>query len=138
MTAKVRRHDPAMCGVDLIALERARQIHGERWSKKHDEEHDEGSLVLAAICYAAPRRIYTRNDYGDGVSFDDPWPASWDEKWDKRAAFGDGPDSDSRAADPSTYTYEERLDLLVKAGALIAAEIDRMKRAAKALETDAP
>ena len=31
--------------------------------------------------------------------------------------------------DPATYTDEERIDLLTKAGALIAAEIDRLLRA---------
>jgi hypothetical protein len=129
MTPKVRRHDPAMCGVDLIALERARQIHGERWTKKHDDEHDDGSLLLAAICYAAPQRVYLREEHACGVTFTDPWPASWDEHWDKRGSYGNGYEAGNGIADPATYTYEERLDLLVKAGALIAAEIDRRKRA---------
>jgi hypothetical protein len=126
---RVRQHDPALSGAELIAVERNRQIHSERWTQKHDDEHDDESLLLAAVCYAAPRRLYTRNDYGDGVSFDDPWPTSWDEKWDKRQHYGDGPDSASGIADPSTYTHEEGIDLLVKAGALIAAEIDRRRRA---------
>lgn len=126
---RIRQHDPALPGHELIAAERARQISSERWSAKHDDEHDDGSLTLAAACYAAPRRLYTRNDYGDGVSFDDPWPATWDDKWDKRQHYGDGPESATGIADPSTYTHEEQIDLLVKAGALIAAEIDRLLRA---------
>jgi hypothetical protein len=137
MTGKVRRHDPSMCGVDLIALERARQIHGERWTKQHDDEHADDSLVLAAICYAAPRRIYVRDLFETGMSFEDPWPLSWDDKWDKRSVYGDASDEGLRIADPATYTHEERLDLLVKAGALIAAEIDRLKRA-HVLEEQAP
>lgn len=35
---------------------------------------------------------------------------------------------------PSTYSDEERVDLLVKAGALIAAEIDRLLRKARRAE----
>jgi hypothetical protein len=30
--------------------------------------------------------------------------------------------------DPTTYSRKERIDLLIKAGALIAAEIDRLRR----------
>jgi hypothetical protein len=129
MTAKVRQHDPALCGTDLIAMERARQIHSERWTQNHDDVHDDDSLVLAAICYAAPRRVYVRDGFETGMTFEDPWPVSWDDQWDKRAVYGDAPDEGLRIADPSTYTFEQRLDLLVKAGALIAAEIDRVKRA---------
>jgi hypothetical protein len=45
------------------------------------------------------------------VSWQDPWP--WEPEWDKR---GSG----------------DRMRDLVKAGALIAAEIDRLQRSAKA------
>lgn len=39
-------------------------------------------------------------------------------------------------ANPGTYTKKERLDLLVKAGALIAAEIDRINRIKKIATPD--
>lgn len=112
-------------GVEMIADERARQIadeddRGEGWTPEHDDEHDDGELALAAICYATPVRIYTSES---GFDFRDPWPARWDDQWDKR--LNDEPEIRS----PENYSPEERIDFLIKAGALIAAEIDRLGRA---------
>lgn len=121
---------PANTGTDLIAAERQRQIDAEGWTPEHDDEHDDGSLAMVAACYAASERIYTRTDAAVGVSFFDPWPDSWDDLWDKRAQYGNGYAAGNGIADPDSYSHEERLDLLVKAGALIAAEIDRLLRAA--------
>jgi hypothetical protein len=124
------KHDMALTGAELIAAERQRQIKKERWTARHDDEHGDDSLVLAAICYAAPVRVFVQQEHSMGVSFMDPWPDSWSERWDKRGTYGNGFEAGNGVADPSTYTPEQRLDLLVKAGALIAAEIDRQKRAA--------
>lgn len=116
-------------GIELIKAERKRQIEKEGWTPDHDDEHGDGSLALVAALYAAPVRLYERLTYALGVEFHDPWPESWDPVWDKRTEYGD--DSSNGVPDPETYTPEERLDLLVKAGALIAAEIDRLQRARK-------
>lgn len=113
-------------GVMLIEAERSRQVTEEGWDPGHDDEHEDGSLALAAVCYATPVRLFERDERDSAVSFQDPWPESWDRDWDKRAVYGD----DDELPDPSTYTDSERLDLLVKAGALIAAEIDRLTRKA--------
>jgi hypothetical protein len=60
------------------------------------------------------------------VFFDDPFPDTWDWR-DKRRAYGSvNPSNVNVLPDPKTYTKDERIDLLVKAGALIAAEIDRL------------
>ncbi len=96
-------------GAQLIAQERERQVSEEGWSAEHDDKHINGELAWAAVAYAAPERV-TRD--GPGVSYD-PWP--WDEEWDKRPAIG--------------CTAPYRIRALAKAGALIAAEIDRLKRA---------
>jgi hypothetical protein len=123
-------HD-ARTGAELIAAERQRQIDVEGWTPEHDDAHDDGSLALAAICYAAPEQLFVQRNTALGVSFFDPWPDSWDDRWDKRRSYGDGPDAQIGIADPGTYSDEEQLDLLVKAGALFAAEIDRRLRAAR-------
>lgn len=107
-----------MTGVERIAAERARQVEKEGWSPEHDDEHDDGSLALAAVCYAAPVRVYVRQVFAAGESFFDPWP--WDEGADRRSYDG------NVLKDP---TDDERIRLLEKAGALIAAEIDRLLRA---------
>jgi hypothetical protein len=120
-----------MTGIELIATERMRQVKQEGWTPEHDDEHDDGSLALAAVCYATPVRLYEQHEYAAGPAFRDPWPDSWDDGWDKRYRYGERrTNPGNMPPDPDTYTDKERLDLLVKAGALIAAEIDRLQRAA--------
>ncbi len=113
-------------GIELIQRERARQVSEEGWTPEHDDDHADGSLALAAACYATPVLLFEQNAFAGGLSFVDPWP--WGSH-DKRFAYGDRRDNRGNILpDPSTYNDEERLDLLVKAGALIAAEIDRLVR----------
>lgn len=88
-------------GVDLITDERQRQITAEGWTPEHDAVHTDGSIAMAAACYALPdneRRKYQLS-----------WPQSWGNNWWKP-------------------TPNDRVKELVKAGALIAAEIDRIRR----------
>lgn len=89
-------------GADLIAAERQRQMVKEGWTPEHDAEHMSGELAWAAVCYAAPKSVYV-----DGGA--EPWP--WAKEWDKR-------------------DKHDRQRRLVIAGALIAAEIDRLQRLA--------
>lgn len=85
---------------DVLA-ERARQINQEGWTPAHDDQHDDGALVCAAICYAGADTVnYPRNEPPD------MWP--WASEWWK-------PSDDRRN--------------LVKAAALILAEISRIDRA---------
>lgn len=114
-----------MTGIELIAAERKRQIDVEGFDSQHDEQHGDGELLRAAICYATPVVIYTVEDFtNEVIQLTDPWPAGW-ERWDKRKKYGYV--HDETIPDPCTYKLSERLDLLAKAGALIAAEIDRIK-----------
>jgi hypothetical protein len=107
-------------GAELIAAERQRQIDKEGWSAKHDDEHDCGEMAMAAACYAAPHRLYEKIG-NDAWTFQDPWP--WAEEWDKRPR-----DEDEYLIDNAEAPRGERIKQLVKAGALIAAEIDRLQR----------
>lgn len=118
---RLKAHLVGDCGVTRIAAERARQESAEGWTAEHDDQHKGGAMAMAACCYAAPRKLYERQDAGAGVHFFDPWP--WDRDDDKRL-IGDY----REIPDPQTYGLEKRLDLLAKAGALIAAEIDRLLR----------
>jgi len=100
-------------GAQRIATERARQVTQEQWSPEHDDSHRRGELAWAAVCYAAPDQVYRHRRHAhDGHNFSDPWP--WERRWDKRIL------------EPSV---DERIRMLEKAGALIAAEIDRLLRA---------
>lgn len=117
-------------GAELISRERARQVHGEGWSAEHDDKHAHGELALAAVAYAAPVRMYAMRETACGIAFVDPWPDQWDPRWDKRFRYGERRENPgNHPPEPRTYTHDERVDLLVKAGALIAAEIDRLERA---------
>ena len=117
-------------GVQLIAQERRRQIEVEGWTAEHDAEHEDGELAMAAACYSATDKIYVIQKYANAFTVRDPWP--FEDRWDKRYgygsnAYGKGNEGANYLPDPKTYTNEERVDLLVKAGALIAAEIDRLQ-----------
>ena len=92
-------------GIELIADERKRQIEEEGWTKEHDAQHKVDVLVKAAVCYALPplSRADVSPDVGKPPFF---WPFS-QESWK-----------------PSP---DDRIRELVKAGALIAAEIDRIQ-----------
>jgi hypothetical protein len=111
-----------MSGIERIAAERRRQVEELGWTPEHDDEHNAGQLAMAAACYAAPERIYIRQTSANGETFADPWP--WEKQWDAR------PHNGNVIAEP---TDEQTIRLLVKAGALIAAEIDRLERARKIL-----
>lgn len=108
---------PARDGVALIAAERRRQAEAEGWTPRHDDGHTKGELARAAACYALPldyRPVSTRlvdghGDRGDRYGhYPLGWP--WHPDWWKPSA--------------------DRVRELAKAGALIAAEIDRLLREA--------
>lgn len=108
-------------GATRIADERRRQCEAEGYDAAHDDEHDGRELAIAAACYTASagaETIYKRSDFAAGLSFIDPWP--WSEG------------SDARPHDGNVLkeaTEAEAIRLLEKAGALCAAEIDRLLRA---------
>lgn len=121
-------HPHAVAGVTLIAAERARQVDVKRWSRRHDDDHDDHSLALAACAYAAPEPLYRAAQTSQqGYAFVDCWPGSWDDRYDKRDRH---PDT-HELIPAEVLPLERRLRNLAKAGALIAAEIDRLTRLQK-------
>ena len=93
-------------GSDLIAAERRRQQAVENWSADHDDKHTTGELIDASLCY-----IYASINLGHPAMKKPPreWP--WSDEWWKP-------------------NHESEIPNLVKAGALLAAEIDRRLRMA--------
>lgn len=133
-------------GVEMIAAERLRQVE-EGYTQEHDDRHGDQSLAWAAVCYAAPDYVLVRPP---GARFTprnlpalgDPFP--WLSRDDKRMMRPVNPNDlmggMSDEGYPLTGDYGKegmseadvrklRLRELVKAGALIAAEIDRITRA---------
>lgn len=91
---------------DVLA-ERQRQISVEGWAPEHDDEHVNCSLAVAAACYALNSTPFYRG--GQMTRERGLWgQTGWSDEWWK----------------PSS----QRRDL-VKAGALILAEIERRDRA---------
>lgn len=86
---------------DVLA-ERKRQVTADRWTPGHDDEYEHGELADAAGCYALSSELF--DCAGEPPR---PWP--WPDEWWKPT--------------------NRRRDL-VKAGALILAEIERLDRAA--------
>jgi len=114
-------------GIMRIVKERMRQVLEEKFTAQHDDEHDHGELAKAAVCYASPLPIYVASELTKGFQFSDPWP--WSSRWDKRMQYGENRVKRSfRPTHPCSCSLDERIDLLTKAGALIAAEIDRLLR----------
>lgn len=91
---------------DVLA-ERARQINVEGWTPEHDDEHGDGAMAVAAACYALADRaraliIGTVNIVG-------LWQwTGWSEQW---------------------FKPKDKRRNLVRAAALLLAEIERMDRA---------
>lgn len=114
-------------GIELITEERARQISAEGWTPEHDDDHELGEMACAAACYATPKldrkmeeRVETRDNARGCSDPEEPYPVTvilpalwpWDAEWWKPCP-------------------EDRIRELIKAGALIAAEIDRLQRKAQ-------
>jgi hypothetical protein len=96
---------------DVLA-ERQRQIEKEGWDDSHDDHHHNGELAAAAACYASPHRAFKAVDgvgrgYEKLTVYRDLWP--WTDEW---------------------WKPKDRRADLVRAGALILAEIERLDRKA--------
>jgi hypothetical protein len=96
--------------IEEIYSERRRQVDSEGWTPDHDDAHDNGELALAASAYAIRAGRAGRPAY----LYDDNPPSWW--PWDKR-----------------WWKPKDARRDLIRAGALIVAEIERLDRAAKAV-----
>jgi hypothetical protein len=81
--------------------ERKRQQSAEGWTPEHDDLHDTGELAIAAACYCAA--VGPSKTGGTPIAW--PWPGFWKPK--------------------------DRRNNLVRAAALLLAEIERLDRAAR-------
>lgn len=98
-----------MNGAQLIADERNRQIEHEKFSSVHDDAHRNGELVAAGVSYGLMAGVQANIPKAEWRDIDLNPPSTW--PWDY---------DDWKPSDP--------IRNLVKAGALIAAEIDRLQR----------
>lgn len=98
-------------GVELIFAERKRQTEKEGWTTEHDDTHARGEMAIAAACYAVEGsevEVHKTQEAVRGTDYCvDAMP------------FGSCADKRQK---------HSKLRRLVIAGALIAAEIDRLIR----------
>lgn len=119
LMASLQEPLPPATGAELVEAERRRQIEKEGWSADHDDQlHRSGELNDAAVSYAMAAARQARGENLEylksaAAAGEFPWP--WEDEWWK----------------PSP----DRVRNLVKAGALIVAEIDRVQRKVAAAET---
>lgn len=103
--------DGTLRAIQDIEHERRRQVTEEEWTPEHDDQHDDGSMARAAACYAAHPFMPTRA-WGTLPTI---WP--WMPRW---------------------WKPKDRRRDLVRAGALIVAEIERLDRENERSERAAP
>lgn len=105
-----------------VARERTRQVNAEGWTPEHDDAHQDRSLALAGACYAMfasvsdSARASTDLPAGLAAEGEDihgwsAWLGIW--PWERRF-----------------WKPTDRRRDLIKAAALIVAEIERIDRAA--------
>lgn len=90
-------------GIEIITDERKRQLTVKGWSLAHDDGHKNGELVKASACYSL-----------------------WN--WESSTAFRLWPFDKSRIKIFEDESITDKMKRLGKAGAFIAAEIDRLQR----------
>ena len=97
--------------IEDVLAERRRQVEAEGWSDKHDDVHTSGEIAGAAACYAMHDLSFTIPNIKLGhtvaMLVKDLWP--WAQSW---------------------WKPTDRRRNLVKAAALLIAEIERLDRKA--------
>jgi uncharacterized Zn finger protein (UPF0148 family) len=116
-----KEEQPDKTGAEMIAEERRRQIDIEGFKPERDAENSGRELAMAARCYLAQyvERAWLLEEFNDGAQLyeadAEDLPNDWPEAWD-----------------PDLWKPKNPIRDLVRAGALIAAEIDRLQRIQKA------
>jgi len=100
-------------GIDLIAEERQRQIDVEGYNEQHDSQHNASELIYAAIAYVESAKV--------GVNCAEMGNTDETEIMIRKFDMG--------RHYPYGWLFKPSTDVrdLVKAGALIAAAIDRIE-----------
>lgn len=95
-------------GANIIAKERLRQIEKFDWSPAHDDQYVNGELLIYSQYWMSMPELVEARQHTKEV-LQSLGLAGWEDEW---------------------FKYDERtpVERLARAGALIAAEIDRVNR----------
>ena len=116
LLAAARNWRRATSPIGDVARERQRQIEVEGWTAEHDDRHIAGELAQAGACYAL----------ADSFEIVDLWP---DRKSDREPVHLDDLASWVWPWEREWWKPKDPRRNLVRAAALILAEIDRLDRA---------
>lgn len=100
-----------------VTLERRRQIEALHYDTTHDDRHPGGELVRAAICYASVSAMVAAFRNGEARAADDTSKIAVPINW---------------PFEPTYWRPRTMRRNLIKAAALIIAEIERIDRMGKA------
>lgn len=92
--------------IEEIYRERRRQVDSKGWTPEHDDGHDAGEIARAAAAYALPPATGLGDNWLNQYALD-IWPFH-----------------------PDGFRHKDRRRDLIRAGALIVAEIERLDRLA--------
>ncbi len=105
-------------GIELIIQERKDQIKKHGFDKSHDQIHNDGALIDAALVCASYGILYTKHKYANSIHFDIVDKSNW-----KLPVYYEG----NVLVPNHKLSDKKRIHQLKVAGALIAAEIDRLQ-----------
>jgi len=107
-------------GIELIAEERQEQIEKHGFNAEHDAKHNTGDLADMACMCAAPTKLYYMQKYANEIHFRvlDRLDRSWNLPINYHGNV---------LLDNKDSSLKQRIHQLKVAGALIAAEIDRLQ-----------
>ncbi|TGE29835.1 hypothetical protein [Hymenobacter metallicola] len=114
------KDNTALTGAELIAAERQEQIHKHGWDVAHDDDYGRGELMQAA---ATALSLYAS---GDMANICVAGQTEEVKMWPWQTEFG--------LVFFRKIERKSPLEKLIVAGALIAAEIDRLQRATNCTE----
>lgn len=129
-----------MDGISYITVERARQVSEKGYTSEHDDVHAHQSLAAQAVYLATPVKAYSITQLAKGVvRWEEIRANGWHGKrlarpMPSRSFLLDADEpirGDDMGGQDSLTAGElraRRVKELAKAGALIAAEIDRLLR----------
>ena len=106
-----------MTVIDEIAVERRRQVEVEGWTAQHDDTHSCGEMTRAAALYAMPES-WREMIGGYSIKTGDPGVKRYIHRQPRNWPW-----------EPSSWKPTTRRRDLIKAAALIVAEIERLDRA---------
>ncbi len=106
-------------GIQLITIERKEMIEKHRFTQEHDSQHTGGELAYAATMCASPEVVYLKEEYAGSTVFE----VLDFLKWQLPVEY-----NGNVLKNNFDCTKKQRIHQLKVAGALCAAEIDRIQK----------